>query len=254
MAYVAAAGGSVAWNAVSKQATWGTSGSACRTMSSAASDRGWWIGASEVRARSRDKTVSSTTVACWYTSPPWTTRCPTASTAPRPAISSATIRGASAPATVSSVFAPVARPSASTTDSLSVDEPAFTTRTRAAVTTRLRRPSPVADLGHVQPLDPGVRPRLEALVDHQLPHVAGLRRQPGHPIDDVHHEMEPVEVVHDHHVERRRRRPFLLVAPDVQVLVVPAPVREPVDQPWVAVVREDHRARSREQRVELRVG
>jgi hypothetical protein len=40
IAYVDAAGGSVAWNAVSKQATWGTSGSASRTMSTAASDRG----------------------------------------------------------------------------------------------------------------------------------------------------------------------------------------------------------------------
>ena len=49
-AYVAAASGSVAWKAVSKQATCRTPGRTALTASSAASDFGWWSGARSVRA------------------------------------------------------------------------------------------------------------------------------------------------------------------------------------------------------------
>jgi hypothetical protein len=76
-------------------------------------------------------------------------------------------------------------------------------------------------------------------------------RAAGHAVDHVDHEVEAVEVVEHHHVERRRRGALLLVAAHVDVGVVRAPVGEPVDQPRVAVVGEDHRLVGREQRVEL---
>ena len=117
---------------------------------------------------------------------------------------------------------------------------------------RLRRPGPVADR-------PG-RPR-RARASRRAPRAggrpspgAGARRcaaRPGHAVDHVHDEVEAVEVVEHDHVERRRRRPLLLVAAHVQVRVVRAPVGEAVDQPRVAVVGEDDRPVGREERVEL---
>ena len=56
------------------------------------------------------------------------------------------------------------------------------------------------------------------------------------------------------HVERRGRGALLLVAAHVEVVVVGAPVGQPVDQPRVAVVGEDHRLVAGEQRVEVGVG
>ncbi len=69
-----AAGGIVAWKAVSKQATAGTEGSTALTASSAASDFGWWSGARSVSARRRASTVASRTTGCEYAVPPWTIR------------------------------------------------------------------------------------------------------------------------------------------------------------------------------------
>ena len=76
----------------------------------------------------------------------------------------------------------------------------------------------------------------------------------GHPVDHVHDEVVAVHVVEHDHVERRRGRALLLVAAHVQVAVVRPPVGQPVDQPRVAVVGEDHRPVGGEERVELRVG
>ncbi len=62
-AYVYAAGGSVAWNAVSKQATWGMPPSAAAVAVIPARARGWCNGASEVRAPIPARTSSFTSVA-----------------------------------------------------------------------------------------------------------------------------------------------------------------------------------------------
>ena len=52
-----------------------------------------------------------------------------------------------------------------------------------------------------------------------------------HAIDDVLHEMKAIQVVQHHHVERRGRRAFLLVAAHVQVLVIRAAIGQSVNQP-----------------------
>ena len=75
----------------------------------------------------------------------------------------------------------------------------------------------------------------------------------GDPVDHVDGEMEAIEVVERHHVERRRRRAFLLVAAHVDVVVVRAAVGQAVDQPGIAVVGEDDRTVDGEQGVELAV-
>ena len=82
---------------------------------------------------------------------------------------------------------------------------------------------------------------------------AARSAETGHAVDHVDHEVEAVEIVEHHHVERRRRRPLFLVPANVQVARVRAPVGQPVDQPRVAVVGEDDRPVAREQRVEVRV-
>jgi hypothetical protein len=93
--------------------------------------------------------------------------------------------------------------------------------------------------------------RFEAAIGHLLAQVRSFRRQSRHPIDHVHHQVKAVEVVQHDHVERRRRRAFLLVPADVEVSVIRASIGEAVDQPRVAVVGEDDRLVLREQRVEL---
>ena len=92
---------------------------------------------------------------------------------------------------------------------------------------------------------------LDQLVAHGLLGVRGLAAELGQAIDHVPHQVEPVEVVHDGHVERRADRPFFLVAAHVHVLVVGAAVGQPVDQPRVAVVGEDDRLVLGEERVEV---
>src|SRR5215471_1932794 len=53
-------------------------------------------------------------------------------------------------------------------------------------------PLPVRDLRRVLAVLPGVRPAGNPLVHHQLPQMPGRAGQPGHPVDRVHHQVEPV--------------------------------------------------------------
>ena len=76
---------------------------------------------------------------------------------------------------------------------------------------------------------------------HHLADVSGAIREARHTVDDVDHEMEAVEVIEHDHVERRGGRPLFLVAADMQVVVIRAPIGEPMDQPGVAVVGEHDR-------------
>ena len=168
--------------------------------------------------------------------------------AAQPAIASAT-----SPASARSIAgrSAVSRTASSgpSSRSLSVLEPALTTRIRPA------------GVGHAQFAISGAVLSLERVYARawtacrpSVAHVAGLRREPGHPVDDVHHEVEPVEVVEHDHVERRRGRALLLVAAHVDVAVVGPPVGEAVDEPRIAVVGEDDRLVRGEERVELRIG
>ena len=72
-----------------------------------------------------------------------------------------------------------------------------------------------------------------------------------HTMDGVDSEGVAVDVIEHDHVERRRRRALLFVATDVQVVVVVPPVGQPMNQPRVAVIGEDHRLVGGEERVEL---
>ncbi len=114
-----------------------------------------------------------------------------------------------------------------------------------------RPATPVANVWSVVSRLASVGAVAQPLVGHPLAQVRGTLGEPRHPVDDVHDQVEAVEVVEHHHVERRRGGSFFLVAPDMHVGMVGAPVGEAVDQGWVAVVGEDHRPVRGEERVEL---
>ncbi len=59
-------------------------------------------------------------------------------------------------------------------------------------------------------------------------------------IDRVHHQMEAVELIQDCHVKWGRDCALLLVAANVNVVMVGPPVCETVNQPRIAVEGEDH--------------
>ena len=80
-----------------------------------------------------------------------------------------------------------------------------------------------------------------------------LRAERRHAVDDIHDKVIPIEVVEHDHVERRGGRPLLFIATHVNVGVIGSPVREAMDQPWIAVIGEDHRLVLGEDLVELRV-
>ena len=80
--------------------------------------------------------------------------------------------------------------------------------------------------------------------------VSGKVAELRHAVDHVTDEMEAVEVVAHDHIERRGRRLLLLVAANMDVAVVGAPV----DQPGIAVMGKDDRLVGREQRIEIVVG
>src|SRR6186713_978776 len=99
-------------------------------------------------------------------------------------------------------------------------------------------PSPVRYFRHVIAVLGDVVLVLEELVRDRLLGVGRARPELGQAVDHVAHEVEAVEIVHDDHVERRARRALFLVAAHVQVLVVRSTIREPMDEPRIAVERE----------------
>src|SRR4029450_603472 len=64
--------------------------------------------------------------------------------------------------------------------------------------------------------------------------------QARYPIDDVDRETEAVDLVTNGQIERRVDVALLLVAAHVQVLVIGAPVGQPMDQPRISVEVEDN--------------
>src|ERR1700681_4630309 len=70
----------------------------------------------------------------------------------------------------------------------------------------LIRPGPVGNVGWVLTVIARVLAVPETLVDHVLADVRRLRAEARHAVDHVHHEVEAIEIVQHHHVERRGRR------------------------------------------------
>ena len=71
------------------------------------------------------------------------------------------------------------------------------------------------------------------------------------PIDGIGGEVKAIEIVQHGHVERRRDRAFLFVPAHVQIPMVGAPIGQSMNQPWIAVVRENDRFVPCEQAIEV---
>jgi hypothetical protein len=77
---------------------------------------------------------------------------------------------------------------------------------------------------------------LDEFVADGLLGVRGIGTELRHAINHVGDEMKAVQIIHHHHVERSRGGAFLFVAAHVEVLVVGAAIREPMNHLGVFVV------------------
>ncbi len=137
----------------------------------------------------------------------------------------------------------------------------FPHQTLSPAVSRARRPAafsslpppPLGDFRHVVAVLVDVVLVFDKLLAERLLEVRRPSAQLRQPVDHVHDQVAAVQVVQNHHVERSRGRAFFLVAAHVQVLVVRAAVGQAMDQPGVAVEREDDRLVLREETVEVLV-
>ncbi|CAN4025065.1 Translation initiation factor 2, partial [Dysosmobacter welbionis] len=83
-------------------------------------------------------------------------------------------------------------------------------------------PLPLPDLRQVHAVILDILAVLHQLVVHPLDQIGPPVTQGVQPLDHVDHQMEPVDIIEDPHVEGRGDGALLLVATDVKMLVVPA--------------------------------
>ena len=117
----------------------------------------------------------------------------------------------------------------------------------------LVRPHPVGRVWFIDAVFVCVIAAFDLLVEETLPRVTADSLQLGNAIDDIHSQTEPVDVVVNGEFQRGVDIALLLVAANVHVAVVVAPVRQPMNQPGISVEIEDDWFVSREQRVEVSV-
>ena len=128
-AYVCAGLGHRGWKPCRSTRRLRDVGDRLRTASIPASDRGWWSGARAVSASRSATTPGESATGTVNRVPPWTTRWPTASTAPSPPIASRTTAPSAGEPAASTSAEPTTASDESRTLSLRLLEPALTTRT-----------------------------------------------------------------------------------------------------------------------------
>ena len=96
-----------------------------------------------------------------------------------------------------------------------------------------------------------VLPMLEQRIPNGLLCVGRASAELWEAINHVLHEMEAIELIEHHHVERSRGRALFLVAADVQIPVVLPAIGEPVNEPRIAVEGEDDRLIRGKESVEI---
>ena len=118
---------------------------------------------------------------------------------------------------------------------------------------RACRPLPIADFRHVLAVFGDIAFVFGKLAENGLLHRSSARAKLWHAINGVGHEMEAVEIVHHHLVERRARRAFFLVTMHMKIPVVGAAIGEPVDESGIAMICKDDRLIDSEEPVEVRI-
>src|SRR5919204_3281100 len=264
----------VAWKAVSKAATWGSAGQASATASMPASAAGLCSGASAASSAIAVRTPASTTTASRNLAPPWTTRCPTASTAGSrcsTARASAACRPGSCSAHDSVPCTATASVAASSTAHLSELEPALSTSTRVMCTSDVLLdrglrghpgqadarsascPRPVADLRHVFQMLLRVR---DGLLDQRFQlddQPRDLRAEARCAAQRLARQVIAAHPIEHDHVEGGGRGALLGEAAHVEALRVDTPMDDLVDRTLVAVEGEDNRLVGGEQLHERRL-
>ena len=91
-------------------------------------------------------------------------------------------------------------------------------------------PLPVQNGWQVAPVFPDMQPvRRQALIQ-ELQRAFPEWSQLGHAFNDRGVQMEPIDLIQNHHIERRRGSAFLPESMNVDIGVVAAPVCESMDQ------------------------
>ena len=114
-------------------------------------------------------------------------------------------------------------------------------------------PGPAIDLRLVDAIFVGVGLAFELHHAQLFFCVSAGCTQGGHAIDCVHSDGEAINLVPDSQVERRVDVAFFFVAADMQILMVGAAVREPVDEPRITVKIEDDRFVGGKETVEVSI-
>src|SRR5271165_678757 len=117
---------------------------------------------------------------------------------------------------------------------------------------RFVRPPPSCDFWAVNAVLECIALARDLLVAEPLLGVASNLLQRRGPVNHVHRQTKSVGLVFDRQLHRSIDVPLLLVAPHVQISVL-ATVRQPVNQPGIAVEVEDDWLVNREQRIEVPV-
>ena len=80
---------------------------------------------------------------------------------------------------------------------------------------------------------------LNELVTDGLFSICGSSAKTWHSVDDVAHQVEAIEIIHHTHIEWGAGGTFLLVTADMQISVASSPIGQSMNEPWIAVERED---------------
>ena len=76
---------------------------------------------------------------------------------------------------------------------------------------------------------------VDQLIEQQFLEVKRAFVDPGQTIDHIDDEMEAVELVQDGHIEWRRDRALFHVTVDMEIVVVLATIRQPMDECGITV-------------------
>src|SRR5215470_5431335 len=79
----------------------------------------------------------------------------------------------------------------------------------------------------------------DEFVADRLFSIRGSGAQRRHTIDDIMHQVETIHIVQYTHVKRCRRCAFFLVATHMKIVMVRPPVSQPVNEPGIAMKREN---------------
>jgi hypothetical protein len=110
---------------------------------------------------------------------------------------------------------------------------------------------PIRYLGHVTTVLTDIPPVLDELVPELLLEVDASISRLREPVNRIHYEVKAIHIVQHCHVERSGNRALFFISPDMNVVVILTPVRQPMYQPGVAVKSEDYRLVRGEQVIEV---